>query len=252
MLSEFLPGEVFAVFLVFVRVGAVIMLIPALGENSIPARIRLSLALLTGLVVAQVVRGELPPMPDSPVELLMLVSGEFIIGAFIGASARLLMTGLHVAGGVIAFQSGLAMAQAFDTTQGTQGALMSSFFTLLGVVLVFAADLHLLMLAALRDSYYMFPPGDLVGAGDFAQMATQWVSNSFTLGIHISAPFLVYGVLFYSGVGILSRVMPQVQIFFIAMPLQIILAFFILMFVLSTSMLWFVDYFEQTFSAFIG
>ncbi len=251
MLSEFLPGEVFAVFLVFVRVGAVIMLVPALGETSIPARVRLTMALLVGLVVAQVVRGELPAMPASPLELMMLVSGEVVVGAFIGASARLLMTGLHVAGGVIAFQSGLGVAQAFDTTQGTQGALMSSFFTLLGVVMVFATDLHLLMLAAVRDSYYMFPLGDLTGAGDFAQQAVEWVSNSFALGIHISAPFLVYGVLFYTGVGVLSRLMPQVQIFFIAMPLQIILSFSILMFVISSAMLWFTDYFEQTLGVFI-
>jgi flagellar biosynthetic protein FliR len=128
---------------------------------------------------------------------------------------------------------------------------MANFFNTTGVMLIFATDLHLLLIGAMHDSYTLFPAGGVPPAADFAELVTNMMTQSFSLGIHMAAPFMVYGTLFYMGVGILGRLMPQVQVFFVAMPLQIILAFLILMFILSSSFLWFIGRFEDTMSAFI-
>lgn len=237
--------------LVFVRVGAVIMLIPAIGERTIPANMRLVLALVLALVISQVVRSSLPPLPGSPIALFLVIAGEIVIGLFIGAAARFVMTGLHVAGTVIAFQAGLSVAQAFNPTEGVQSAVMANFFNTTGVVIIFAANLHLMFIVAMHDSYTLFPPGGLPPIDDFATLVTDMLAKSFNLGIHIAAPFMVYGLLFYMGVGILGRLMPQVQVFFVAMPLQIILAFSILMLILSSTFLWFINHFEDAMSPFI-
>lgn len=237
--------------LVFARVGAVIVLIPALGERTIPANIRLVLALALALVISQVVRSTLPGLPGSPFALFLTIGGEIVIGLFIGAAARFIMTGLHVAGTVIAFQAGLSVAQAFNPSEGVQSAVMANFFNTTGVVIVFAANLHLMFIAAIHDSYALFPPGGLPPVDDFARLVTDMLAKSFELGLHIAAPFMVYGLLFYMGVGILGRLMPQVQVFFVAMPLQILLAFSILMLILSSTFLWFVNYFEDAMSPFI-
>lgn len=251
MLPEILPAEVFAFLLVFARVGAIIMLIPGLGERTIPANVRLVLALALALVITQLVRNGLPELPGAPLLLFLLIVGEIVIGLFIGASARFIMTGLHVAGSVIAFQAGLSIAQAFNPTEGIQSAVMANFFNTTGVMLIFATDLHLMLIVAMHDSYTLFPAGGLPSTGDFAELVVGMMSDSFSLGIHMAAPFMVYGTLFYMGVGILGRLMPQVQVFFVAMPLQIILAFLILMFIMSSSFLWFIARFEESMSAFI-
>jgi flagellar biosynthetic protein FliR len=228
-----------------------LMVSPALGETSIPPRVRLAAALGLTLVIFPVVRGTLPALPGQPFVLAGLVTGEILVGVFIGLSARLIMSGLHVAGTVIAFQSGLAAAQGFDPSQGTQSALVGSFMTLLGVTLVFVADLHHLLIAAMADSYTLFPPGHAIPLGDFATIVTHTVSASFLLGIQISAPFLVYGLVFYIGLGLLARLMPQLQVFFVAMPLNIGLAFVLLLILIPALMTWFMDYFTQALSVFI-
>ncbi len=251
MLQEIVPAQVFAFLLVFARLGTMVMVLPALGERSIPARVRLAIALAVTVAIAPVVMQTLPALPDHPVALFLALISEIIVGIFIGGTARLIMSGLHVAGTVIAFQSGLAAAQNFDPTQGSQSALVGTFMILLGVVVIFTFDLHYLLLWAMRDSYSLFPPGELASPGEFAELAASSVSKAFALGIQISAPFLVYGIVFNAGLGLLSRLMPQLQVFFIAMPLNVMLAFLVMALVIGAAMTWFADFFETAMMAFL-
>jgi flagellar biosynthetic protein FliR len=247
MLAELLPLDVFAVFLVFVRLAAALMLMPGIGEAYVSVQIRLAAAGVLTIAISPVVMGTLPVLPATPLEMLMLILGELAVGLLIGTAARLMMSALHVAGTVIAFQSSLGFALFVDPTQGTQGALIATFLTLLGLVLIFATGLHMMMIRALADSYILFTPGQLPPVGDFAALAVRYVSSSFRIGIQIAAPFIVYGLVFYIGLGILARLLPQIQIFFIAIPLQIFLALIIFGLVLAPSMIWFLDHFEVRF-----
>jgi len=115
------------------------------------------------------------------------------------------------------------------------------------LVLIFATGLHMMMIRALAVSYILFTPGQLPPVGDFAALAVRYVSSSFRIGIQIAAPFIVYGLVFYIGLGILARLLPQIQIFFIAIPLQIFLALIIFGLVLAPTMIWFLDHFEVRF-----
>ena len=83
-------------------------------------------------------------------------------------------------------------------------------------------------------------------------MAVKLVSSAFRIGLQLAAPFLVFGLIFYVGIGILSRLMPQIQIFFIAMPANIMLGFFLLLFLVGAMMTWFLQGFEQSVSMFAG
>jgi len=132
-----------------------------------------------------------------------------------------------------------------------QAAIVASFLTLLGVVMIFATDSHLLILKAISNSYILFPPGHLPPVGDFAQLAIKEVSSSFALGIQISAPFIVYGLVFYIGLGLIARLMPQLQVFFIAMPLNIFLGFVLLLFLVSGIMMWFIQHFQDGLMPFL-
>jgi len=228
-----------------------VMLLPALGETAIPARIRLVMALSTSFLIYGLVRTSLPPMPASPYMIFMMVLFEILIGILIGSSIRLLLSALHTAGTLIAMQTGLAMAQAFDPAQGAQSALMSTFLTLMAVVLIFITNMHHMMIAAMYDSYSLFPVGAPLEMGDFAEIVVRTVANSFFLGVQIASPFMVYGLIFNVGLGILARLMPQLQVFFIAMPLNIAAGFLILGMVLSASMVWFLQNMEVSLGAYL-
>lgn len=234
-----LPALVYAAALIFARLGAILMLMPSMGEPSIPPRIRLAFALLFALALGPAIAPSLPPVPEQPMAMAGLLVSELLIGLMIGAVSRMFLSAAAVAGQVIGMQSGLAMAQSFDPTQGQQGALMGAFLNLLFVALIFATNLHHLLLQAARGSYMVFPAGDFPMIGDAAQWAVTAFVDAFRIGVQIAAPLIVFGLIFYLSLGVLSRLMPQAQIFFIAMPSNIMAGFFIVAISLGTmAMVW--------------
>lgn len=244
MLADLLPSLIFSFLLVFARVGAMLMVLPGFGEPYISPRVRLVIALAMSVVLQPVVGAGLPAVPEQPVGLLPLLFGEVLIGVFIGGAIRLLVSALHVAGIVISFQSSLGFAQFFDPAQGTQGALLGSFLTIMGMTLIMMADLHHLMLRAVADSYVLFPAAQVPPVDDFAIMVANTVAQSFLIGIQISAPFIAYALILYIGMGLVNRLMPQMQVFFIVMPIQIILALLFFMMTLGAIAFWFLEHFE--------
>jgi len=167
-----------------------------------------------------------------------------IIGSVLGLTARLAISALQVAGFVVANQLGLGFVTAIDPTQNQQGVLVGNFLSVLGITLIFATDLHHLVIAALNDSYTLFAPGEMPVSGDVAKHVTQVIATAFRIGIQLSAPFLVFGLLFNLGLGVLSRLMPQMQVFFIGLPLSIMLGLLLLVLVIGAMMGTFVSYLE--------
>lgn len=252
MLQDVLPAEAFGFLLVLVRLGALFAFAPAFGEQQIPQRIRVATALSVTGVVYFMVRDGLPAIPDGPLLMAGLIVVEFMIGLMIAMSIRLLFNALNIAGTVVAFQTSLAASQQFDPTQGTQSAIFASFMSVLGVTLIFVTDLHLLMLEAMIDSYLLFPAGNMPPLDDFAQAVLDIVATAFLLGIQIAAPFIVFGVVFNIGLGLTARLMPQLPVFFVAMPLNIFVGFLILLIALPAMMMWFLQTFEQHLSVFLA
>lgn len=221
MVALDLPASIFAIALVFARTGAMMMLLPGIGEIGVPARVRLGLALAVALIVAGLVGDSLPPMPPQPLALAGLVIEEVLIGLFFGALLRMMMSALVVAGQMIGMETGLAFAQSFDPTQGRQGAIVATFLNLTAVTMIFVSGLHHVFLRGIAGTYRIMPAGAVPRFDDAAQMATMVVAQSFAVGMQMAAPLIAFGLVFYLALGVLSRLMPQVQIFFVAMPLNI-------------------------------
>lgn len=250
-LEQLLPAQLFALFLVFVRLGAAFAVLPGFAEAFVAMRFRLMLAGATSIIVAPVVGPALPELPASPLPLLVLLAGESGVGLFIGITARLTLASIQTAGMIIGLQTSLANAFAYDPSTAQQGAVTSAWLGSIALVLIFATDLHHVMLRALVDSYALFQPGAALQLGDFADAVTRVVSASFQLGIRIAAPFLAFGFIFFLALGLLARLMPQVQIFFIAMPLQIMIGFIVLAVALAIGMSTFLSGFESVMAPFV-
>ncbi|MBZ0139206.1 MAG: flagellar type III secretion system protein FliR [Pseudorhodoplanes sp.] len=242
---SFLPALATVYLLVFARIGTMIMLLPGLGEMSVPVRLRLTVALVLTAILVPLHREAYVVDLRAAGPVLVLFAQELAIGAVLGMTARLTVSALNVAGAVIAQQMGLGFVTAIDPTQGQQNVLVGNFLTVLGVTLIFATDLHHLVIAALNDSYRLFAPGATFPIGDVAMLVTRTIAAAFRIGIQLAAPFLVFGLLFNIGLGVLSRLMPQMQVFFVGMPLSILLGFVVLMFVVGLMMGTFTDFLGQ-------
>jgi flagellar biosynthetic protein FliR len=233
---SFLPALAAAFMLVFARIGTMVMLLPGLGELAVPVRVRLTVALVLAAVLLPLHRNAYQVDLREFGPLIAMLFQELFIGAVLGLTARLTISALQVAGSVVANQLGLGFVTAVDPTQGQQGVLVGNFLTVLGVTMIFATDLHHLVIAALHDSYSLFRPGEIPQLGDVAALTTRTVATAFKIGIQLSAPFLVFGLLFNLGLGVLSRLMPQMPVFFVGMPLSILLGFLVLLVVVSAMM----------------
>jgi len=242
---SFLPALGAAFMLVFARIGTMIMLLPGLGESSVPTQLRLTAALLVTLVLLPLHRGAYQIDLTSFGPAFTMLAEELLVGALLGFSVRLAIAGLQVAGSIIAQQLGLGFVTAVDPTQDQQGVIVGNFLTLLGVTLIFSTDLHYLVIAALDDSYTLFRPGELPLSGDMAAHITHTIAGMFRIAVQISAPFLVFGLVFNVALGLLSRMMPQMQVFFVGLPMTILGGLLLLLVVVGAMMATYLGYIDD-------
>lgn len=252
MLGDLLSTEAFGFILVSIRLSALVTVVPIFGDRSIPKRMRVAFALSISFVVFPTVRELLPPMPESLFVLVGLFIKEITIGAMLGLMMRFLLSSLHTAGTVIAFQTGLSASQAFDPAMGQQSVVVAAFLNLLAITLILVTDLHHLMIQGMTHSFYKFPVGETLMMADFATTATQMVSSSFLLGFHLASPFLVYGMIYNLGLGLLARMVPGFQVFFIGMPVNILMGFTLIMILIGSIMTLFLGRFESLLTSILG
>ncbi len=245
-LPDWLTGLVFTILLVFVRMGAAFLALPGLGSVSVPTQTRLLLALAFSLTIAPGLSTLLPGLPASPLALVALVITEVLVGLLIGTVAKIILATVETTGLVVSQQMSLANAMLFNPQMGVQSSLPGNLLGQAAMVLLFVTDLHHLLLRALVESYQVFPPTQPLMIGDMASVVTRVVARSFEVGLQIAAPFLVVMVIFFLGLGLLNRLMPQIQVFFVAVPLQMIIGFLMLILLLASMMRAWALYFDET------
>jgi flagellar biosynthetic protein FliR len=214
--------QVYAAGLLFSRLGAIVMLIPGIGEAYIPARIRLSLAFAMTLALYPVLAVGAPAEPTEVAGLAGAVIKEALIGLMIGAILRLFMASLATAGEIVSLQTTLSFSQTANPTQAQPSTTLGTFLGLMGVLLVMTTDLHHLFLAAIVRSYSIFPFHREIPVGDAGALAIQTTAKSFALGLQLAAPVMVFAFVFNIATGLVGRVMPHFQVFFVATPLLVL------------------------------
>ncbi|HSV03314.1 MAG TPA: flagellar biosynthetic protein FliR [Phenylobacterium sp.] len=215
--------QVYAAALVFARLGAIVMLIPGIGEGYVPPRIRLSFAFVMALMLFPVLSAGAPAVPADLGGLGGSIIKEVLIGLMLGGILRLFMTALAAAGEVISIQTTLSFAQTANPAEALPSTSLGTFLGLLGLLLIMTTDLHHLFLSAIVRSYAIFPFSRAVPVNDAGQLAVRTLAQAFALGLQLSAPVIVFSLVFSIATGLVGRVMPQFQVFFVATPLQLLL-----------------------------
>jgi flagellar biosynthetic protein FliR len=246
--EAYLNLNVFHLLLVVVRLGSAVMILPGFGTAYVPVQVRLLLAVTISVVVLPTVGGVLPPVPDNATMMVLLILTEATVGFFIGMMGQFLMVPLNLAGTVMGFSSGLMMAQAFDPATSQQGSMITGFLSEVALVMLFVLGLHHVMLEAIVGSYGTFPPGEIPDTGDGLRLFSRMLTDGFRLGWQLASPFVIYGIIFQATLGVTARLMPQLNVMFVAMPIQILFALALLMSVVPVLTMAFLGYFEDGLS----
>jgi flagellar biosynthetic protein FliR len=244
--------QVFAGGLIFARIGAIIMLLPGIGEAFVPPRVRLAFAFVFALLMFPLIGQAVPALPATVSGLAGAVIKEVLIGLLIGGVFRLFMASLATAGEIVSIQTTLSFAQTANPAMGGSAATLSTFLSLVGMVLIMATNLHHLFIGAMVQSYAIFPFTKPILMGDAAQLAIQTVARSFALGLQMAAPVLVFALVFNIATGLVGRVMPQFQVFFVASPLLVLLGLSVFALSLGVMGMVWIDRYQDLVAPFAG
>ena len=207
--------------LVLCRVGCAAMLLPGIGEAELPMTVRTAIALCLTVLLLPVLLPIIPKPPSGPVELAALVVGEIAVGLWMGWLVRIAVQILPVAGQVLASMMGLTNVIEPDAELGGQSSAISHAFALAAPVLILAGDLHELPLRALAHSYELITPGARLFSGDAIAVALGALGAGFDTVLRLAGPIVLAGILWQVCLSLLSRLVPQLQVYFAAMPGQI-------------------------------
>lgn len=238
--------------LLFARIGAVSMLLPLFGEEAVPGRIRLLLALGLTVALAGLLRPEVAAAAARGNELPHLLLLELVKGLALGSLIRTLFQAAAMAGSLISVQTGFSSALLFDPALGGQVPVLAKWMALGAALACLATGVHQLWLAALVKSYALFPVGGGLGAGPWADLAMRTVGEATALALAMAAPFLLFGILFNVALGLAARLAPGIPIFFIAQPLSLLLGLGLLSLTLGAMLSLFAQGMDQWLRSGLG
>jgi len=252
MLGEFLEINVWILLMVMTRIGTILTLIPGFGAGYVTPRFRLGLTFAISFLLLPVLTPYLPPLPNEPALMFLILAGEVVIGAFLASIASITVASLQAAGTFISYFASLANALVQDVVVEQQSSVISGFLSTIGIVLIFVTDLHHLVIRAYVESYALFVPGRPIMFGDMLEVVARHVADAFALGLKMASPLLLVAMVYYLSLGVLGRLMPTLQVFFFGLPVQIALQIWVLMLSLSGIMLVFLQAFYDGYVPFLG
>jgi len=217
-----LPAIAFGFVLVLCRVGAAIMVLPGIGESEIPAVVRAAFAVGVSVLIYPEVQPVLPQAASLSLADLGTIAVELGCGLLIGWLARLMVLSLPIAGQLISTLVGLSSVLQPDPELGSQTTGVSRLLALAAPVLVLSSGLYALPLGALAGSYRLAPPGHMLPAGDVAESVAVATEACFSLALRLAGPLLLADFVWQAMLGLLSRLVPSLQVHSLSLPGQIL------------------------------
>jgi flagellar biosynthetic protein FliR len=220
-----LAVPIYPFFVVFCRVGGCLMAAPGFSSERVPmqARLYMAIAVTFALAPGLLERQSAALGALAPYRLPTIILSELVVGVTLGILARYYFFALETLVTAVSMTFGLGNIFGASMIEQEQSPTLSSFVTLGALVLVFCADLHLELIRALYQSYDATPLLTAPGPGAFLEEITRALTQTHLLALRISSPFLLFGLVVNIALGLLSRLTPQLQIYFISGPLVIFL-----------------------------
>jgi len=218
---ELMIEKLLAFGLVLTRVSAFLLIIPIFGWKTIPVRIKVSLVFLLSIFFTLITPFQLDATEITELEAFLLIVNEATYGLALGLAITLVFSAVKFSGAIIERQMGLAMVQAMNPLTGEQSKPLSSLWEILFIVLFLAAKGHHLFLMIICRSYETFPAGSIPTISVLTSGVIEAGATMFIAGLRLSAPILVAFILLTIMLAVLARVVPQMNILFISLPIRV-------------------------------
>lgn len=205
------------------------MSMPVFSSKNIPGLFKAGLALAFTIILYQT--------PDlcshydlaiGTIPFCIGLAGEIVIGFIIGISAQLIFAGIQLGGQIIGFQMGLSIANILDPLTSSQVSVTARFNDLMAMLIFLAVNAHYLFLRAIAESFQILPPLGFQFTRSLMDKLIVLAGNMFVIAIRVAGPVMGVLLLVSVALGLIARMVPQLNVFIVAMPLKIIIGLFIM------------------------
>ena len=208
-------------FLIFLRVGSILMTMPIFKSKSIPVLFKVGLTLATSMVLFPILKLEYFPVFTGLTPLAIGIFGEILLGISIGLAVSFIFAGLQLAGQLAGYQMGMALARVMDPSTNRQIPLLGQFNELFALLIFITINAHHWFILALVDSYQLVPPFSFRVSSSLVEQLVNLAGNMFVIAIKVGAPLIAVLLLTSIAFGLIARTVPQMNVLFVAMPLKI-------------------------------
>ncbi len=212
--------------LVLVRVSTLLFLMPVFNSRTIPMPVKAGISLMLAWCLAPVVHLSPDAFPVTTFGFFLLVVQELLIAIILALLLRLVFAGLQIAGQMVGIQMGLSVANVMDPQTGVQSVIISQFAYMIALLLFLVANGHHAILQTLFDSFQILPPGTLILSKPLYKIVMVMGHEMFILSIKLMAPVMAILFLAQVGLGILAKLVPQINMLIVSFSLNVGLGLF--------------------------
>jgi flagellar biosynthesis protein FliR len=218
------PYQDFSTFLlIFIRVGVILFILPFFNSKTIPVIAKVGLTFIITILLYPVTTVQMMDLPKNTLGLAQLILGEIIVAMILGMMVQVLFEGVKIMGQLVGFQTGFSIANVIDPQSGAQVSILSNMAYLMAMVLFLILNGHHILLNALRESFEIIQIGTLRLNRDLMREMINHMSQMFVIGIKIGAPAIAALIFTKIVFGLVTKLIPQMNIMIVAFPLQIII-----------------------------
>ncbi|TSA52540.1 MAG: flagellar type III secretion system protein FliR [Planctomycetaceae bacterium] len=245
-IPQITAGQIETFILIFLRVSAIIITIPILGNRSVPMRLKGGLSVVVALLLVPFVQYNAVPI-KLPL-LVIKMCGEVLIGIVIGFAGQILFAGVQLAGQLVGFQMGFAIVNVVDPVSSSQVSIIAQFQYLLALLIFLAVNAHHIFLYAIAESYQLIPPLSFHYSGPLMESILELSKDIFLVAIKTGAPVIAMLLFTSVGLGLIARTVPQMNVFIVGFPLKIAMG----LIGIGLTLPYFVKILESVFTKFDG
>lgn len=220
-LYSFTQNELIIFLLLTIRVGAIIFTLPFFSSRNVPGQLKIILIFLLSFGLYPALEGQSIVMPQNGLALTLVVIGETMTGFIIGFTAQILFISVQLSGELISQQMGLSLATTLNPLHPSQNSLITNFQYILAALIFFSSSAYHWFILAISESLHIIPIMTWTLSSSVRTTLLDFVSKAFISSIKISAPIIALQLLVAIGIGILARLVPQLNIFILSFPLNI-------------------------------
>ncbi len=204
------------VFLVFLRIGAAMALLPVVGERSVPQKVRLAITLVYTTVVSLAVFEDFGPLDATSSRFILSMGFEISVGLAMGFGLRAFVFALQIAGSIVAQSTSLS--QIFGGAAADPQPAIGHLLVAAGLALAVTFGLHIQIAEFLIISFEVISLGNPVSAEEFAGWGLKQISSAFSLAFSLAAPFVLASLIYNIALGAINKAMPQLMVSFVGAP----------------------------------